>query len=253
MFAALSRFTLLLFLLPSLAQAQASSRQVDEIVRDLAGRLAAGDCPGAVGFLREGLKGIHPDIALLAGSMYENGLCLKPDWDKAVTLYTQAHHGGLREGADRLAAGFADPANGPDMAAALWWGMQGHTGRIEGCQVSREAEKDPDRFVAELKAWHPVQLAACNYAVGVMSTVSAEAKRPPRREAGGTGAAVVLHFLPAVPRVDLESGGDAATGKAATFEAEVRMTAERALRRYPRPDGIPPASRITVIYDFPSQ
>lgn len=75
----------------------------------------------------------------------------------------QAHQGGLPEAAERLAAGYADPANGPDAAAALWWNLQGRSGvRTEACAISAEASKDPDRFVAELQGRAPAKLATCN-------------------------------------------------------------------------------------------
>lgn len=265
-----TRLLLLALFLPAPQAAAAPSRPMHEIVAEVTRRAAAHDCRAAVEALREGLKLLYPEVALLAGSMYENGLCLKRDWDKAVTFYTQAHQGNLPEAADRLAAGFADPANGPDMAAAMWWGLSSRGPRLVGCEVSPGAEKDPDRFVAELSAWAPAQLALCNYVVGVISTISAEVKHPPRdRRATPAGADVVLRFLPALPRVALESGdaavaralGAAANAKPGTvpgqntsrYETMVRAAADLALRRYPQPAGIPPGSEITLIYRFPAE
>jgi len=114
--------------------------------------LKANDCAGAVKALNAGLQTGYPEVALLAGTMFEAGFCVKKNWDKAVGFYTQAHEGGIREGALRLAAGFADTANGPDAAAALWWAKRA---RLDaGTCTSRLPDiDDPDRFVEALRAW----------------------------------------------------------------------------------------------------
>ncbi len=251
-----------------MAQAVTPTRPMGEIVAEVTGRLVAQDCPAAVTALKQGLKSLYPEVALLAGSMYENGLCQKRDWSKAVIFYTQAYEGDLAEAADRLAAGFAYPANGLDVAAALWWALRGSSPRLEGCTVSAEAEKDPERFVAELNAWPQRMLATCNYVIGVLSAVSSEVKYP--RSLGGKGVDVVLRFFPEAPRIELETGeaavarvlGQTAGDKprqridqrdASRFEAMVRSAVDIALRRYPQPRGVPPGSEIAMIYRFPVQ
>ena len=266
---ALSRAACCLFLvlLPA-AQAGAATRAAQEAVHEVRSRIDARDCGGAVERLKAGLKQGHPEVALLAGSMYEHGICVKASWDNAVTFYVQAHSGGLAEGAERLAAGFAEPARGPDAAAALWWGLQGRGGMPnQACAVSREAEKDPDRFVAELRSWHPTLLAICNYMVGVISTVSSGITYPGRARAYGLGGEVTLRFLPAVPRIELKKGGskefqlygwvdgdklrDREAGLAdGFFEHSLRELANYALRRYPQPAGIPDGAQAMVKYVF---
>ncbi len=256
-----------LLLAPAPPAAGETSRAALQAVGEVYGRIKAGDCPAAVTALKAGLQQTWPEVALLAGSMYENGLCLKRDWNKAIIFYTQAFHGQLPEAAERLAAGFADPANGPDAAAALWWSLQTRAKRFEACTVSAEAEKDPDRFVAELAAWPPHRLAACNYVVGVISTISAEVKYARDPWPRGVGGEVILRFLPGVPRFELRRGdGTVYLGFGVTdgdklhtlehgqtdrgFESMMREAAQRALRRYPQPSGIAPDSQVNVIYRF---
>jgi hypothetical protein len=239
------------------------------MVEKVRSRIEGHNCGGAVGLLKEGLKAGYPEMALLAGSMYEQGICVKPGWDNAVTFYMQAYQGGLPVAAERLAAGYADPANGPDVAAALWWGLRDRgAARYASCAVSAAAQQDPDRFVAELKTWDPGKLALCNYMVGVMSTISAELKYPRRAQVLGMDGEVVLRFLPAVPRIDLKEGangafrlfglaeGDTLPDKAvakAGFETTVREVANRALRRYLQPPGIPASAEASVRYVFELQ
>lgn len=260
-----------LALLPA-AQAGAVTRAAQEAVHEVRMRIDARDCGGAVERLKAGLKAGHPEVALLAGSMYEHGICVKASWDNAVTFYAQAHQGGQMEAAERLAAGFADPARGPDAAAALWWQLQGRGGgRTQRCTVSRQAETDPDRFVAELKTWQPARLAICNYIAGVISTISSEVKYPGRARAYGLGGEVTLRFLPGVPRIELKKGdsetyqlygvidGDTLRDRdrdrdsgpmAGFFEQSMRGVASYALRRYPQPPGIAADAQIVVKYVF---
>ncbi len=238
------------------------------MVHDVRSRIVSRDCAGAVKRLKDGLKGGYPEVSLLAGSMYEHGICVKANWDNALPFYVQAHQGGLPEAAERLAAGYADPARGPDAAAALWWSLRGRGGpRFEACAVPPGAEQDPDRFVAELATWDPSKLAICNYIVGVLSTISAEVKYPEKARAWGMHGEVVLRFLPVVPRIDLKTGVggafrlfgwldgdtllDQEAGKASGgFETALREVANRALRRYPQPLGIPASAEALVRYVF---
>src|SRR5690606_9719045 len=56
--------------------------------------LAAGNCANALTWMKAGVKTRHPQVLLLAGTMFENGFCVKPDWDKAVTMYQLAGQAG---------------------------------------------------------------------------------------------------------------------------------------------------------------
>ena len=229
--------------------------------------IGARKCDAAVERLKSGLKDGYPEIMLLAGSMYENGVCVRQDWNTAVGFYAQAFENGIVEGADRLAAGYADPANGADVAAALWWARRGRGARLKSCEVSREAAGDPDRFVAELAAWPQQRLTICNYLVGVMSTIAAEVKYPDLALEFGAGGDVTLRFRADIPRIELQKGesheiqllghvdGDAlrdrkGRGVAGGFEKALDHVADRALRRFPQPKGIPEGTVVEVQYLF---
>lgn len=266
---------LLLALVLPMAEAQVRNRLYQQsgeaIVDEVRYLIAARDCGAAVKQLKVGLDEARPEVALLAGSMYENGICVKRSWDQAISFYVQAYDGGLLEAAERLAAGYADPAQGPDIAAALWWSLRGrialHFSGSTGCAVGVEAEQDPERFVAALRSWDLARLALCNYIAGVVSAVTADVKYPRRVQASGMRGEATLRFLPAVPRIDLKQGpegefrlsgwrdGDAArereAGPAAEgFEAAFRESARRALRRYPQPAGIPAGLQVMARYVF---
>jgi hypothetical protein len=237
------------------------------------GRIEAKDCAGAVAELKAGLKQGHAEVSLLAGTMYEHAVCVPHDWNRAVLFYVQAYQSGLKEAADRLAAGYAAPENGTDVAAALWWAGKGRIAAPPGqqalapCAVSVAAAGDMDRFVAELQTWPQWRLAMCNYVVGVMSTLAAEIRYPALAQAYGVGGEVTLRFLPAVPKIELKKGdsreyqllgvvnGDVLRDRETAmvtggFEKALGAVADRALRRYPQPGGIPGEAVFFVHYVF---
>lgn len=237
------------------------------VAGDVGRAIAARNCSLAVDSLKNGLKKNSPSVSLLAGSMYEHGMCVKQDWSASFGFYTLAFEGGLKEAAERLAAGYADPANGPDIAAALWWGRHGRSFQLPGCTVTREAADDPDRFVAELATWSQAHLAGCNYIIGVMSMITAELKYPTRGIDQRLGGEFTLRFLPGQARVEVKRGetreyvllgwiDDDALGERRKnqvtniFEKALGDIANRALARYPQPAGIPAETQIEVKYNF---
>jgi hypothetical protein len=242
-------------------------------VEDITERIALHDCAGAVADLKSGLKKGFPEVALLAGSMYDTGVCVQRDWERAVPFYIQAWQDGLAKGAYRLAAGYAAPENG-DVAAALWWaGRAGdplpETQGLASCAVGPEARDDPDRFTAELQTWTPARLGICNYLAGVMATVSGEGKYPAQAAHSGVGGSVTLRFLPGVPRIELTRGEvsehmlvglvdggrahERGARSAGGFETALREVAERALRRYPQSPGMPADAVLASRYVFQFQ
>lgn len=258
---------LLLALTGAAANAQAGTRSGALAVDAIRSSIAARDCGQAVDRLKSGLKNEYPEVFLLAGSMVENGLCVKRDWARAVSFYAQAHGGGEKDGAARIAAGYADPANGPDVAAALWWAWKTPGFQLSHCAVPQEAAADPDRFVAALAAWPAARLASCNYIAGVLSTIAAEVKYPELAAAHGIGGDVTLRFLAGVPRIELQRGAsheyellgwvsadtlrDRKTRRMGDgFEAALSAVANRALQRYPHPGGIPADTLIQVKFSF---
>lgn len=233
--------------------------------------IEARDCAGAGARLNEALAKNYPEVNLLAGAMFENGICLKADWNRAVRFYSKAFDGGEKAAMYRLMSGFAAPEHGPDMAAALWWANRpGDEFNVNGCKVSDANRGDPDRFVAELNTWPQSRLAMCNYITGVLATMSGEIRYPEKAQMFNLGGNVKLRFVPAVPRVDIKTAetkeyatlgwvdGTAVDGKKSrsvkgTFEDAMRKVADRALQRYPQPAGIPADSDAEIEFIFQLQ
>jgi hypothetical protein len=256
---------------PAVAEESDYGRKAAAVITN---RITLKDCSGAVADLKAGLKNAFPEVFLLAGSMYEHGVCVQRDWNRAVPFYVQAWQGGMEKAADRLAAGYAAPENGADTAAALWWASRRPDGVVRpqgmpSCAVSDAAANDIDRFVAELQTWQPARLAACNYMTGVMKTLSSEANYPALALTYGVSGEVIVRFLPGVPRIEVQQGvlpelqqvgsveqglkRDRATTRLAGFEKALREVADRALARYPRPAGIPADALVRVQYRFETQ
>lgn len=230
-------------------------------------RIAAKDCAEAVDALKAGIRQGYREVVMLAGAMHDKGLCVKRDWNRASDFYAQAYQAGTKEAADYLAAGFAAPENGPDLAAALWWASRGSNRAAQGCAISPAAVDDPDRFVAELMAWPQERRARCNYIAGVLSTLATEVRYPALPQNYLIEGDVIMRFLPGVPRIDLrvenvaesEPLGRGQNGivrdrslkkLSAGFEKTIDDIAQRALRRYPQPAGIPVETAVDVTYRF---
>ena len=219
--------------------------------------IEANDCAAAAARLQYALAKDYPQVHLLAGVMYEAGICVKADWNRAVDFYSQAYSGGQKAAMYRLMAGFAAPEHGPDIAAALWWANRPNDEfRVNHCRVDDAYRDDPDRFVEELRRWPQPRLAMCNYMVGVLASLGGEIRYPEKARMLHLGGSVKLRFMPAVRRIDLKTGaskeyqmfgwinGNAVEDRQSrsvkgTFEAVMREVANRALKRYPQPAGIP--------------
>ena len=254
--------------LPASAEPSSYGRRTVEHITD---RMRLKDCEGAVDDLKTALKKGFPEVAMLAGSMYENGLCVKPDWERAVPFYIQAWQDGIGEGADRLAAGYADPQHGPDVAAALWWASRrrnrnGTLYGVKGCTVRGTAIDNMDRFVAVLKTWPQSHLQACNYMVGVMATIQSEVKYPSAAYWYRQNGDVKIRFMPGIPRIELQQGRSSTVDTYdanddphaierlkdadGSFEKTMGYVAWRALRRYPHPEGIAADAMIETDHHF---
>ncbi|MES2151180.1 MAG: hypothetical protein V4508_15475 [Pseudomonadota bacterium] len=259
-----------LCLLPLLivaATAKASNWTGNEAVQSVMARVLAGDCKGATRELNVGLADRLPEIALLAGAMFEQGTCLKPDWNRAVSYYVLAHESGQAPARYRLAAGYAGAVGGRDMAAALWWSHRGAPLVTGACQLAASETDDPDRFVAALTQWPKGRLEACTYVVGVMATMMGEIRYPSVALQYAVTGDVVVQFRPAIPRLDVKADGTeelqapgwvngdrlrdrqsrAVTG---SFADTVRHAADRALQRYVQPAGIDAGWVISTKYVF---
>lgn len=227
---------LVLALLASGAQARTDQQ---EAVTSIVEHIRTYDCDAAIKGLNDGLKAGYPEVAMIAGTMFDVGICVKKDWNKAVRFYSQASESGIKEGAYRLAAGFAATENGPDMAAAMWWA--GRAGlQADRCTARMPKTDDPDRFVEQLKQWPARELAICNYVVGWIAFLSAEGRYPIAGVKYEIDGRMELTYRPASGHFDQESGFS--TNPARVKLSEVWAQAARyAGPRYPRPAGIDPA------------
>lgn len=264
--ARLAALTLLITLaIPAAAMGVSSG---DEAVRKVRLYVEARDCTSAVARLNDGLAKNYPEVNMLAGAMFENGVCVKPDWDRAVGFYSNAFDGGQKAAMYSLMSAFAAPEHGPDMAAALWWANRPTNDFSSiACRVSAANRGDPDRFVEELRTWPQQRLAQCNYLIGVMATIIGEIRFPTKAERFALGGLFRLRFEPAVPRIDITTeeirevaiggwlDGNAMEDRKSrsvtgSFETAMRQAADRALKRYPQPAGISPGSAIETTFDF---
>jgi hypothetical protein len=245
-------FMLASLALPLAARAAPGPEAAGRVLR----HIIAEDCAGAVAQLKEGLANGYPEVNLLAGTLFDNGVCVKADWNKAVHFYVRAADGGQKAALYRLAAGFAAPEHGADVAAALWWASRAKGEfSLKACPIPDAALADPDRFVEELRSWPAQRVALCNYLVGVVATLAGEIRYPPRALTRGVEGDVQLRFTPAFPRVDLRTAKAPqyrvlAQGTAGTpagthpwngvgaIDNELAQVAARALKRYPQPAGI---------------
>jgi hypothetical protein len=244
--------------------------------------IEAKDCAAAVKELNAALATASAEAWLLGGSMFEQGLCLKPSVERAARLYTRAAEAGRAEARSRLAGLHALPAAGPDKGAALWWALQAELPLPVACQPPAESRSDADRFAAELGAWPAARLDACVHVTGVLATLDAEfLLRADKQAPDG----VSIDFQPAAGRVDVALGfigqegqqsrsvymttgnGTSITqardpspeqmrelqlqaGRRALAE-QVDKVATDALRRYPRPASVDAAWRIRLRVDGP--
>jgi hypothetical protein len=222
----------------------------ERAVQAVSDALAKRDCTAAAAALNAGLAKQHPEVWLLAGAMFEDGLCLKASWDRAVGFYQRADNAGLPAAPLRLAAGYATPTGGRDFAATLWWAARGKT--------PLPMAGEPDRFVAALKTWPAGQLDACAYAAAVMATMQGEFAGTDLASALGLEGRVRIAFVPAEARIDIDDDLAAAGGVSSdaalrdaqartmrtALQQQLRAVADRALKRHAKPAAVPASWRV---------
>lgn len=251
-----------------------------EAVQAVWAHLERKDCVGAVKRLNEGLAKGLPGVLKLAGAMYEEGLCLSRNWERAAGLFQKAFDAGAVTAGARLAAGHATPAGGPDQAAALWWALRSNVALPAPCDEVRPLVDDTERFVAALRAWPAPRLDACVYAAAVLARIVADAHVPELAAQLGLFGTLRLAFVPAHGRAEWSASDVAAVAQPGTekidtlrelghpsialrdttardrggksdkaaFEAALREVAERALKRHAAPPGIDPQWRVELTW-----
>ena len=242
--------------------------EAEKVVQQVTTALAKRDCGGAVAALNVGLGKGYPEVVTLAGALYEEGVCVKQNWDRAVSLYQRAANAGHPGVAARLAAGYASAQGGRDKAASVWWAVRAQTALPTVCKPAASTD-DPDRFIAALKAWPAGQLDACAYAAAIMANIQAEAEGEGSSLATSFGLLgnIRVVFVPHKGSVEIvdELIEGAVTGNLSAdavavqaerrnarknFMAGLRLRADMGFKRFERPGAVPADWRVEAAYDI---
>lgn len=238
----------------------------DATVNEILVSIKLADCGKAVKVLKEGLARQHHEVSLLAGGMYQEGLCVKKDWDKAVEFYLLAREQGSNRAVSKLIAGYAAPLAGPDAASALWW-AQSEGVSPSACKVPTVDHDDVDKFVKALSTWPKARVEACTYTVGVTAALNGDMEYPALAAALHMKGKVKIIFNPAVPEFQVDTtetetvraygmvDGDMlrdqkssyATG---SFKRSIQETGAKILARYKKPAHVDPEMKTQVEFVF---
>lgn len=248
------------------AERPPSSAREDEAVLGIRSAIQGKDCTLAVKRLNEALPERYPDVLLMAGAMYEHGLCLKPNWDRAARMYKLAHDAGHQAGALRLIVGYALPGGQP--SAALWWASKHAPFMLPpDCRSGVAVVDEVDAFAATLMAWPAQRLLACNYVVGVQAALAGELQYPSQALDFNLNGEVVMDYVPAQQSITWRTeqvelvpimgvvDGDATrdrSGRAVqrSFERHLAKLGETTLQRFPKPEGVDPTWRFERRFVF---
>lgn len=232
--------------------------------------IESGHGKSAVEALKPGLKSKHPDVLLLAGTMYEEGLCVQANRDKAAGLYMLADEAGNRSALPRLIAGYA--VAGRDNGLALWW-VATHWSRgaiPANCLPAVDPKANPDGFNDGLERMPPGLFQGCVYMAGVIAEMNAQMRFPPTALYNGVTGSVVMEFRPAdgtitwqPGEIDVNVNRGSFWRNLATAELEdpraiknsllayMKGKGQFALSRYRRPDtGIDPDFVFKTTFSF---
>ncbi|MBC7618637.1 MAG: SEL1-like repeat protein [Candidatus Saccharibacteria bacterium] len=179
---------------PSMAASESTKLVVQAI--------EARDCVAAARELNVALAGATPEALALAGVMFETGLCLKPNLERAARFYTKAVDAGAPGARSRLAGLYASPASGPDKGAALWWSMQANLPLPKACLVESSLRGNAEQFAKALTAWPAGVLDACVYVAGIVAALDAEFVI---KEAAQGRTSVSIDFRPATSALDVRN------------------------------------------------
>lgn len=237
-----------------------TTRAESEWMAGVHSALSHSDCKLAVSRLNDGLDQRYPDAYLMAGAMYEQGLCLKAQWDRAATMYQRALAVGHRAGQYRLVAGLAER----EPAVALWWSQEGQALQLPSeCRVASEAHRDAEAYAAALRAWPGGRLGICNFMAGVLASVFGEVEYPGDTRGHQINGTVEMHLLPGAGRIEWQAMdlklseawvAQLPAARAGRLDAQARDAvrayldgiAQRALRRYPVPTQAGSELRLAV-------
>lgn len=173
--------------------------QAGEATKAVVKAIESRDCVTAVRELNLALAGSSPEALLFGGAMFEQGLCLKPNLERAARLYQRAAESGAGGARARLVSLYASPAAGPDKGAALWWSLQAKLPLPKACVLADNLRSNADGFAQALSAWPTALLDACVYVAGTLAVLDSEFVVTP---ASDSGNGVAVNFWPAAGRLD---------------------------------------------------
>ncbi|WP_130300811.1 MULTISPECIES: hypothetical protein [unclassified Duganella] len=232
--------------------------------RRLAALLDNQDCPAAVQEVKDGIKARQPDVLMMAAAMMEDGVCMKANWEKAVSLYEMAYQAGSPTAWHAMVAALAAP--GRDNGRALWFAAQRSYGLPGSCTPKADPLKQPDAFNDELERMPPEVFRACVYMAGVMSEVFGRTQYPPASLAYRMQGNLAMKFVPSSGVITwiFEQTADSSPGNRDMSKAQfhderkiekellnyVKAKSDFALARYTRPEGIDPALVLSGEFRF---
>ncbi|USX28557.1 hypothetical protein NHH73_09850 [Oxalobacteraceae bacterium OTU3CINTB1] len=166
----------------------------DDATARIRSLIVAGRCQEAVDALKVGVKAKQRDVLLLAGTMYDEGVCLASNWDKAARLYVLADEAGNGSGIPRLITGYAKA--GRDNGMALWWLAKSNARTYfpQQCVPRSDPDADPDGFNGELESMPTSLFQGCVYLAGVGTEVFTQAQYPPAALRHGLWGTYVMKF-----------------------------------------------------------
>jgi len=222
------------------------------------------DCPGAVKAVKDGIKARQPDVLLMAGTMMEDGVCMKADWEKAVTLYEMAYQAGSPTAWSAMVAALA--VAGRDNGRALWYSAQKRRRLPSYCYPKADPLKDPDAFNGELERMAPDLFKACVYMVGVTHEVAGHAQYPIAALHHGVQGDLTMKFVPSTGTISwtfvktADGMASVRSMSSAQFDDERKIeekllnyltkNGQFALARYTRPEGIDPGLVLSIVFVF---
>lgn len=265
-------------LLPCAASAQYSETRINratdadvarphspQTVRPIVTALIAQNCGNAVKALRTGLKEKHSEVMIMAGTMYERGLCVKKDWNQANDFYLMADAAGNEHARSKLVAGLVGQG---DAGGALYWLSKLPRTLPEQCYGKIDADKDPDAFAAELNKWTKARLDGCLYMAGVYHAIRGDMRFPAEASSIGVWGSIRMKFVPASGSVEwtllnhetrvLEGLQTVEPDTPLAHRAKAdqilvkhgKLVSDQALPRFVKPAGIPPEIVIADTFEF---
>ena len=173
--------------------------QAGEATKGVVKALEARDCAAAAKELNTAIAGGSAEALVFGGVMFEEGLCLKANGERAARLYQRAADAGAPDARSRLASLYASPVGGSDKGAAIWWGLQAGLPLPKACVVDADMRGNAERFAQTLNAWPAGQVDACVHVTAVLAVLDAELVllKPDNPSQDG----VTVEFRPATGRL----------------------------------------------------